>query len=606
MFRKNTPGRLSKTLAIYLYLFSSLVTLITTTVQLSLNYNKEMTVIEASGNILKKSYLKSLTTAAWNFNDEQLQTLIEGLEIYPNVCYVGVIMKKKVYAQAGKMSTHSSDIIPHEWKLFSDENKYIGKIIVQISTKAPLESLYDEIKMTLFTNFIKMFFIATFLILLVEYLITRHLKHLADDLDKAQSFESLQGDIVLMSKRNHKNEIDSVVLAINQMRSKLKRLWSQLQMSEQNYRHIIDNSGQGILINNETQSIHCNKEILKLFNIKTIDEFKQHLNTINASAKDLNNRHPNQLPPMLEISIPKNKSTDSEQRIVQHFFHNVLWSGEPATVHFFIDITAVKILEKKNKQQEAHLIQADKMNSLGVMVSGITHEINNPNHLIRINIDTLSRIWEEIQPILDHYATQHPDWHLSNIPYSEIKPLLPVAIRDIKQGSIQIQNIITDLKDFIRSKGSAPFNYCNVNSTIHDVLHILQPHISKRGINVSYLPTSPDLQIEAQQTHLNQVFVNLILNAIQSCKKNTGVVKITVEQVENNVVFRVKDNGYGIEKERLKNIFDLFHSSKKDTGGTGIGLAIVYRLIQLHQGTIDVQSEVGKGSIFNVTLPIQQ
>lgn len=602
MLQKKTKKRLSKTLAIYIYLFSSLISIITTSIQLYINYQAEMKVIKNSGEVLKKSYLESLKMAAWHFNETQLQALSNGISIYPNVNYVGVFMENKAYSEAGKRTKKNS--ILYQWGL-SKNNNNIGTVLVEISTEEPLLSLFHSIKAILLTNLIKMFFIATFIILLVEYLITRHLKHLSQYLEQNQSLESLKSTIKLSSQHNSPNEIDSVVLAINQMRSKLKELWSQLQMSEQNYRQIINNSGQGVLITTNGKNIHCNKKALELFNIQSIDHFKQHLYTINNNIETHNKDLPS-LPSMLEIIIPKQNSTHNEQKVIQHFFHNVLWSGEPSIVHFFIDITPLKKLEQKHRQQEAYMIQSDKMNSLGVMVSGITHEINNPNHLIRINIDTLSRLWEEICPILDAHHKKHPEWKLSNIPYSEIKLLLPVAMNDIKQGSIQIQNIITELKNFIRSNDSTSFNNYNIDTIIHDVLRILQPHISRKNIQVHYHPFQPNLELEARKTQLNQVFVNLILNAIQSCKTNTGKVVITANKVNENIVFTVEDNGYGIAPNHLHKIFDLFHSSKKEVGGTGIGLAIVFKLIQIHHGEIRVQSEVNNGSTFTISLPIKQ
>lgn len=269
------------------------------------------------------------------------------------------------------------------------------------------------------------------------------------------------------------------------------------------------------------------------------------------------------------------------------------------------------IAEEKKVQQEAELrmqqvIQADKLASLGEVVAGVAHEINNPNSFITYNIPMLEESWQAFAPIIAEYSTAHPGTTIGNISLAEMSAEMGEIIHAIKTGSDRINKIVANLKDFARLDESAPVKLVDLNKVVEDTLTIVGAQARKYAGTIA-LDLADNLpRFFGHFQKLEQVLANMITNAAQAIEiKEKGRISIRTRFNErlNAILVEVEDNGRGMSVKDTERIFDPFFTTKRDSGGTGLGLSVSYGLIQEHNGRIAVLSRLGLGTKFTIFLP---
>lgn len=263
---------------------------------------------------------------------------------------------------------------------------------------------------------------------------------------------------------------------------------------------------------------------------------------------------------------------------------------------------------KQRLQMEQELIQADKMISLGVLVSGMAHEINNPNNFIMINAQLLSDAWQSIVPILEEQYESQGDFQVAGLPYSEMKKEVPHLLHGIAEGSRRIQRIVKDLREYSRRDAANLEDQVFINDVVGQAIKLLDPLIRKATshFSVKYGDSIPVIQGSHQK--LEQVMINLIQNACQSLEDSGKSVRVTTDYNQENgdILVSVSDEGSGIADDALAYIMDPFFTTKRDTGGTGLGLAVSSNIVKEHKGKMAVQSAPGQGSTFTVCLPTRE
>lgn len=253
--------------------------------------------------------------------------------------------------------------------------------------------------------------------------------------------------------------------------------------------------------------------------------------------------------------------------------------------------------------KEQQLRHADKMNSLGTLASSMAHEINNPNTYISLNAETLDKAWRDVLDIINNQINE--DTKIAGIPYKLMRERIPSLTQAIKEGSDRIQKIVADLKHFagLEKTKDSQKEIVNLKNVVNSSLRLTGNFISKYTDHLE-VENELDLFILGYEQRLEQVIVNLLINAAQAISSKERKIKVKTFAEQNEVKLQISDEGCGISEENLKKIFDPFFTTKTESGGTGLGLSISNGIIQDMQGRIQVESKINIGSTFTIVLPV--
>ena len=264
------------------------------------------------------------------------------------------------------------------------------------------------------------------------------------------------------------------------------------------------------------------------------------------------------------------------------------------------------------KLTQSQLVQSEKMASLGQLVAGIAHEINNPVTFISAGVDSLGTNLEEVRQVLDVYHRITPDNTKEKlkeieelkdrIDYKQAIREINGLIESIKNGTYRTTQIVNGLRTFSRLDEDV-LKVADINEGLDSTLILLRNKYKNRIEIVKEYGDIP--QIECFPGQLNQVFMNILSNAIAAIEKN-GKITINTSKSNGFIRINIKDTGCGIPENIKANIFDPFFTTKEVGEGTGLGLSISHGIIEKHKGNIQVLSENGKGSEFIIMLPVKQ
>ncbi|WP_243360063.1 transporter substrate-binding domain-containing protein [Fundidesulfovibrio terrae] len=255
----------------------------------------------------------------------------------------------------------------------------------------------------------------------------------------------------------------------------------------------------------------------------------------------------------------------------------------------------------RNNQQQ--LVQADKMAALGILVSGVAHEINNPNGLILLNLPILKKAQADTTRILDEYDERHGGLTLGGIPYRRMREELPVMLDEMLEGAQRIKRIVNDLKDFARFEEGAGREPVDVNAAAAKAVRLVDAAIRKatRRFKADYAPELPKVLGSSQR--IEQVVINLVLNACQALPDQDRAVEISTQADGDGVLVAVRDEGTGIAPDHMPRLTDPFFTTKRESGGTGLGLSVSAGIVKELGGTLEFSSVQGQGTVVTLRLP---
>lgn len=271
------------------------------------------------------------------------------------------------------------------------------------------------------------------------------------------------------------------------------------------------------------------------------------------------------------------------------------------------DITARKDAERKAELRRQKMIQADKMASLGVLVAGVAHEINNPNSFLTLNLPLLRDVWSDALHVLDEYQEEHGDFVLGGLEYSELRLQMPLLLQGMIEGSERIRDIVSRLKDYSRQRPEGEREPTDLNNIVAGALAFVRHKL--KSVAPGYLiRLAPDpTWVDADPQRLIQVLINLLVNACEAVSASGGQVSVQVlpgwGEDQAWVGVEIRDNGCGIDPLDLKYIQDPFFTTKREQGGTGLGLSISSAIVHEHGGRLEFESTPGHGTTARMLLP---
>ncbi|MCX6170358.1 MAG: ATP-binding protein [Ignavibacteriales bacterium] len=259
------------------------------------------------------------------------------------------------------------------------------------------------------------------------------------------------------------------------------------------------------------------------------------------------------------------------------------------------------------KKMEAQLLQSYKLASLGKLVAGVAHEINNPNTFILGNLKIIQEAFHDIFPILEENYARNKELKIARLNYGLFKENISTLVDDMINGANRTKKIVGDLRNFAKKDDGSLTDQVDLNYIIKNNLTLTSKHVKKfADLEIDLDENLPTF--EGNSNKLEQVILNLVMNASEAIESENGLIKIKTgyDGKKNEVLLIVEDTGCGMDENTIKNIFDPFFTTKRNCGGTGLGLSITYGIIKDHHGKIEVDSKIGTGTKFTIRFPVNQ
>ena len=380
-----------------------------------------------------------------------------------------------------------------------------------------------------------------------------------------------------------------------------KQAEQKLRESEANYRTIFDVAGAGMinfgqdrlitLANDEWCELtgYSKEEIvgkmtwMPFFTEESLARMKRY--------HEKRSKDPTSVPRAYEAQM-----RDRAGKIHDGIINIALVPGTQQRVASFQDMTALK-------QAQRQMFRADKMAALGQIIAGVAHEINNPNNFIYFNLPILKRYIEAIAPLLDGCVEGDPDLRILNMPYKEFMEDIFKLLGNMEHGSARITEIVSELKTYISSHEEEDKKPGPIDAVIGQVMTLVGKQVRKMVKNFEVEVTDDLPKVLMNAGKIEQVLINLVINAGQAADKADSRVRLSAEHVQGQVEIRIEDNGAGIDGQNLDLIFDPFFTTKGREAGSGLGLAISRQIVEDHGGTISVESRLGQMTTFVLRLP---
>lgn len=272
-------------------------------------------------------------------------------------------------------------------------------------------------------------------------------------------------------------------------------------------------------------------------------------------------------------------------------------------------------LNRKLSEAQDQLLQSEKLASIGQLAAGVAHEINNPIGYVHSNLSTLEKYLGSLLQLVHRYEAAEPAitddtkrQSLAKLRHSLdlefLREDVPELMKQSKEGITRVRKIVQDLRDFSRVDCSQDWEPADLHQGLESTLNIVAAEVKYKADVVREYGQLP--LVECLPPQLNQVFMNLLVNAAHAMGHERGKITLRTGTQGENVWLDFIDNGCGMADEIKQKIFDPFFTTKPVGKGTGLGLSLAYGIIQKHRGQLEVSSNLGQGSTFRITLPIRQ
>lgn len=596
-------------LLVSIVVFSLTITLMSTAVQLYLDYRGDLTAVQTQFNAIEKSYGDSLSMSLWTLDKKQLNAQIEGIKRLPDIQFVEIIegtakQNRNPIVSVGQRETKAtaSRVFPLVLQRPSGPPLTIGSLYVETSLHGVYNRLFDRALSIFVSQSVLIFLVSLFTLFLVHRSITRHMRRFAEFLHHYDI--SKEGETLVLERKapEHEDELDRMVKAINTMSFRLKKYSSErnqvmetLRESEAKYRRIVDTANEGIwVLSPNNVVVFANARMAEM---------------LGHAGDELTGRQACDFLFKEDLPDLQKRAEHRQQGLSEHFERRLrrkegqpVWtiaSGTPifddkhhfqGSIAMFTDITDRKLaegevqrlnqqLEQRVAERTAQLETANK--ELEAFSYSVSHDLRAPLR----HIDGFLELLKTSLAPAPNEKSQH---------YMDI----------IASATKRMGMLIDDLLSFSRmGRQELTRAQVDLGDLVQNVIHEFEPETRGRVIHwqVAKLPV-----VTGDRAMLRVALVNLISNALKFTKQRAQAVIVIDCQRDNaeTIVF-VRDNGAGFDMRygsKLFSVFERLHNSG-EFEGTGIGLANVRRVISRHGGRTWAEGKVDEGATFYFSLP---
>lgn len=278
------------------------------------------------------------------------------------------------------------------------------------------------------------------------------------------------------------------------------------------------------------------------------------------------------------------------------------WQGTAAVVVVARDVSERKQAEELLRIQQLKLMRSDKLASLGELVAGVAHEVNNPNQVVSMGARFLEEATPRLLALAESSAELDEELRLAGRPYREFKRAYIQAITDIEASSNRIDHIVRELKGYVRG-GESHHLPLDLNEVALSVVDLTRSIVEKAGASLQLELCDSRLEVVGDFVELEQVVLNLIENACQALPDGGGAIMLSTWSMEGRACLCVRDTGSGVSADDLAHLTEPFFTTRAECGGSGLGLSIVNRIVQGHGGELEIESQPGRGTSVTVRIP---
>lgn len=589
-------GQIARRLILYTVLFSSLITLVATAIQVYGEYLQDVDGIDLRLQQIKKSHLQGISESVWVADHTQLQLMLAGVQSLQDIEYVEVRVNGEIFESSGVESqgeviTLSTNLV-HSYR---GSDQTIGHLTVQASLEGVYLRLWKRIWVILVSNAIKTFLVALFMYVLFDKLVTRHLHHIAgyaESHDLSQPGEPLRLDRRLYPGRTA-DELDLVVDGLNQMQRNLHHSFVDLRASERRVRLLLDSTAEAILgLDREGRCTFVNPACMRLLGYQTSDVLAgQPIHDIIRPPKSAGEPAAVEQYQVLQTLVSDKVghsdqdtfwSADGRAIPVEWWSHPIRADGEAeGSVVAFIDISKRRSAEReiRNYRDNLEKLVTERTEALESFSYSVSHDLRSPLR----SINGFSQLLLDDQ---DECLNEEGREHL----------------RRIMAASRRMGQLIDDLLHLSRlSRHDMKIEEVDLSQLAMEVVESLKQEAPERTVDVIVRPA---MSVTGDPGLLRIMLENLLGNAWKyTSKRDDARIEFGRNVVDGQADYYVSDNGVGFDMQYADKLFGAFQRLHGDEfEGTGIGLVIVQRIVRRHGGSIRAEGVPGKGATFYFTL----
>ncbi len=596
--RYRTSNGLAPRLILYILLFSSVVTFFATALQLYFDYSRDVRAIDSRIAQVRDSYLKSMVLSLWSMDYEQLRSQLEGIQALPDMQYLEIELGGEplltVGSQQGQNLLRESYPLKHHYR---DQGIYLGTLHVAASLDGVYERLRDRVLLIFGSQAIKTFLVTTFIFLIFQFFVTRHLQRISHHL-RSRRFGLPPADsppLTLNRKPSppgQPDELDDVVTAFNEMYSRLTHSYEQLSESKDRLDLAMRGANDGLWDwNVDAGKAYYSprwKHMLGYEDVELEDTMHTWFDRIHPDdfdrTTDALQQHLENHTHQFECAFRLLHKDGSYRWVLSR--GQALWNrdGSPhRIVGTHVDITAQKEAEaalaqatRAYRQEQEQRLKAERLACVGELAASIAHEIRNPLASILNSLTLFTR---------------------GSLEGDDRDEVLQI----VNQETYRLQRILNDFLLFARMRQS--------DIARHDVIAVLGDAVTSLRMS---LPEDSPVQLSTRfhaerclalfdRDQLCQIILNLGLNAAQAMPAG-GTLTISTSTALGCVWISVTDTGCGIKEEMLDKVIKPFFTSREN--GTGLGLPMVVRILTQHDTDLHIDSSAGKGTTMQFSLKL--